>query len=379
MKKKFIVGFIIIIFPVFSYGILVGHYEIFPFEILSQTKFFLTNTTPEIAEYRSQIYQNPNDVVNLIRINSEEDIIKKRQELIDYIWIEKGFPFSLPNSVENNVQDVRFDNLYNLKRIDSLTMVMEPYEMNSITYLFLAENSNNKLVIYNQGHEGADFIQDKDKIQFFLENGYSVLIFSMVGSGMNNEPIVELPEFGKLRLNSHDHFKLIESSTLHPIKYFFEPIAVSLNYIDFQFDFDSYYMIGLSGGGWITAVYPAIDPRIKQSYSFAGSFPIWLRSDPKNFGDYEQNLPDFYKIANYEELYVMGAFGENRKLILIYNQFDPCCFSGELYNEFPFGDAIKSKLTQLGSGHFDVFIDNSHKKHIMSDLYLSKIIKTMNE
>src|SRR3990167_10068220 len=126
MKKKFIVGFIIIIFPVFSYGILVGHYEIFPFEIISQTKFFLTNTTPEIAEYRSQIYQNPNDVVNLIRINSEEDIIKKRQELIDYIWIEKGFPFSLPNSVENNVQDVRFDNLYNLKRIDSLTMVMEP-------------------------------------------------------------------------------------------------------------------------------------------------------------------------------------------------------------------------------------------------------------
>lgn len=379
MKKKSIAGLVVLICAVFSYGILVGHYKVFPFSLLSDTKFFLTETKPTKAEHRPQIYENPADVIKLIRINNEEDIMKKRQALIDYIWSGNGFPSSkMPDSVENNVKDSNFNDLKNLKRIDSITVVMDPYGMNSIAYLFLAENSNNKLVIYHQGHEGQDFLQDKDKIQLFLDKGYSVLIFSMVGSGLNNEPVIDFPEFGKLRLNSHNHFKLIESSTLHPIKYFVEPIAVSLNFLDKEYDFDSYYMLGLSGGGWTTVLYSAIDDRISKSYPVAGSFPMYLRADPANYGDYEQNIPDLYRIANYEELYVMDSYGEGRQSIQIFNKHDPCCFAAELYNEFPYGDAIKTKISELGKGKFDVIIDDTATTHEITHYAMNKILDLMN-
>mgnify|MGYP001437335952 CR=1 FL=1 len=42
----------------------------------------------------------------------------------------------------------------------------------------------------------------------------------------------------------------------------------------------------------------AIDDRVNESYSVAGSFPIWLRSDSRDFGDYEQTIPEFYQILS---------------------------------------------------------------------------------
>ena len=310
----------------------------------------------------------------LFRSNSD-DIVQKRNKLIDYVWMGQGFPHDKMPQVENNIQNKDFSDLKNLKQINSLTTEME-YGMNSISYLFLPEKSNNKLVVFHQGHEGQSFLQDKKIIQFFLDKNYSVLILSMVTHGDNNEPVIDLPEFGKLRLNSHDHFTFIESPTFHPMKYFFEPIAVALNYVDSQFDFDSYYMMGLSGGGWTTVVYSAIDPRITQSYSIAGSFPIWLRADPRNFGDYEQTLPAFYRIANYEELYVMSSYGDDRRLVQFFNKFDPCCFSGDLYEQFPYANAIKEKLSDLQKGKFDVYIDDTNE-HKISDSTLTKIANMM--
>ena len=59
-----------------------------------------------------------------------------------------------------------------------------------------------------------------------------------------------------------------------------------------NFDFNSYHMLGLSGGGWTTVLFSAIDERTSQSYSVAGSFPMFMRSDSKNIGDYEQITPE---------------------------------------------------------------------------------------
>jgi len=369
MSKKNII-IISIIIVVFLYGISVGHYKVFPYDLIGDAKSLIMKPQERDAA-RPQIYQDVATVKDLIRIQNSDDVAYKRNQLIDYLWPGQGFPHDKLPKVENNIQDKDFIDLKNLKQINSLTTVME-YEMNSISYLFLPEKSNNKLVIYHQGHEGQSFAQDKRIIQFFLDKHYSVLIFSMVGHGYNNEPIIDLPEFGKLRLNSHNHFRFIESSTFHPMKYFVEPITVSLNYIDAQFDFDSYYMIGLSGGGWTAVIYSAIDPRITQSYSVAGSFPLWLRADPKNFGDYEQNLPEFYRIANYEELYVMSSYGDDRRLVQIFNEFDPCCFPGYLYEQFPYENAIKEKLSVLQKGQFDVYVEDT-AEHKISDSTLIKI------
>ncbi len=385
MKKIIGIALTVVLFTGFFYGILVGHYEIFPFEIISNLFQNLTGNQNDVTEPRLQISQDLAQVNNLIQINNHDDILMKKNLMIDYLWLDDGFPSSkIPSEKNIDLKDDQFLGMENLDRIDSFTVEME-FGMTSISYLFLPKESNNKLVIYHQGHDksslrGADshsFEQDKEIIQNFLNKNFSVLIFSMVGKGMNNEPDIDLPNFGTIHLNSHEHFRLIESEKLHPLKFFIEPVIITLNQVEDDYSFDSFYMVGLNGGGWSTIIISSLDDRIEKSYSVAGSFPIWLRSNLSNFGDYEQTLPEFYSIANYEELYLISAYGKNRELILFYNEFDPCCFSGTLYEKFPFGNIIKNKLNNLGIGEFEVIIDKGQDKHIISDNVLTIIISSM--
>ena len=376
MKIKIIISLILISAATFSYGLFVGHYEIFPFEMLSEIKKFPYESE---SNTRLQIYQDlSND--DLISFQSIADIDNTKQTLIEYIWNDSKLPIELPTKHEYDVKDRIADELQNLDRIDSFTVEMK-YGVNSISYLFIAKNSNDKLVIYHQGHNaislnGFDdhsFDQDIPLIQNFLDNNYSVLIFSMPGKGMNNEPIIDHEKFGNFKLNSHDHFHLLEAKNFHPIQFFLEPVVITLNQIEKDYSFVTYSMMGLSGGGWTTIVVSAVDDRISESYSIAGSFPIWLRSDSRDYGDYEQTIPEFYQIANYEELYFLSAYGDNRRLVLFYNEFDPCCFPGELYNKFPFGDIVKTKISKFNKGNFDVIVDYGQTEHMISESILGKI------
>ena len=135
-------------------------------------------------------------------------------------------------------------------------------------------------------------------------------------------------------------------------------------------------MVGLSGGGWTTIISSAIDNRISQSFSVAGSYPLYLRYESQNIGDYEQLHPDIYKIANYLELYVMGSSGDNRKLVQIFNKYDPCCFTGELSESYE--TLVKKKASEL-NGNFEIYIDASHKEHKISQNSLELIHDSLNK
>lgn len=381
MSKKRFLLFSVVIIIVFSYGLSVGHYKIFPFEQFSTMKSLISNNVHEDLGIKQREFEElarQNNVTSHIHINNEKDILDRKNALISYIWKEKGFPYSKMPTVQNNIHDPQFADLQNLKQINSLTIVMD-YDTNSVGYLFEADKSNNKLIIYHQGHEGHDFYQDKEKIQFFLDKGYSVLIMVMVTHGMNNEPTVVLSEFGKFSLQSHDHFKFLDSKDFSSIKFFVEPVAIFLNYVDKQYDFDSYYMVGLSGGGWVTVLYSAIDDRIVQSYPVAGSIPIFLRYHPEDFGDYEQTLPDLYKIASYEDLYIMGSYGDGRKSIQIFNLHDPCCFSGDRIPFETYEIPIKARMNELGKGSFAIYVDGTIEEHDISQYALGLIIKEIEK
>ena len=60
--------------------------------------------------------------------------------------------------------------------LEKLSIEMK-HGVNSIVYIFHAEKSNNELIIYHQGHSGG-FINGKSTINYFLNNGYSVMAFS---------------------------------------------------------------------------------------------------------------------------------------------------------------------------------------------------------
>ena len=370
--NKYLLTFMVISFvSIFFFGTYVGLYKIFPYEVLDSSKDVL------FEQKTTQNYQfvNQVNVDSLIKIDSKSDIDQKREFLTEFFWDTTTFQRIKDKSpspeVETNISDSNYKDLQNLKRIDRLTVEME-YGINSISYLFIPEQSNEKLILYHQGH-GGDFLLGKNTIQFFLDRNFTVIAMAMPLLGMNNQPVAEIDGLGEMKLISHKKLRLLEANNFNPMKLFLVPIQINLNFLDKEYNFKRYSMIGLSGGGWTTVVYSAIDERISDSFSVGGSTPFYLRVDSRDMGDYEQTNIELYKQVNYLELYVLGAYGDNRRLVLFYNEFDPCCFSGELYNKFPFGDMVKTKLSKFNKGNFDVIIDYGQTEHMISENILGKI------
>lgn len=318
---------------------------------------------------------NPSEIIS---INNEFDANARRKELINFIWGVDGFPTTLPNRIEENFADDRYSSLTNLKQINRLTILME-WGFSFTVYHFIPKEGHNKLLIYQGGHDG-DFVNGIALIHFFLEKGFSVIALSMPLEPPNNLPIVNLNRIGKIQLTFHDQLKLLEMKSGDPVQLFLTPIAISLNYAQ-KHGYDSIYMTGVSGGGWATTLYPAVDSRITRSYPVAGSLPLHLRADrdrsntahrSADWGDYEQTIPQLHSIANYLELYILSSYGPGRKQLQILNKYDPCCLAGESYKTYE--GVIQERLRALGSGSFAVYLDTSNRHHNISDKALSVIL-----
>ena len=364
---------IVLIGIVFIFGLIVGVYKIFPYEILDSS----LDTIKKEAPTENNQFITQSDLNTLVRIDGKSDIEKKRNDLTEFFWnvgsLQRVQHDGQLPEIESDIYDSRYNDLQNLKRIDKLTVEME-YGIDSVSYLLLPEESNQKLILYHHGHDG-DFILGSDTIQFFLERNFTVLAMTMPLVGMNNQPIVGIDGFGEMKLISHDQFNLLEKNKFNPMKLFIHPIQVNLNYLDKEYDFKRYSIIGLSGGGWTGLVYSAIDDRISDSFSIASSIPFYLRVDARDIGDYEQTNVNLYKITNYLELYVLAAYGDDRKHIQIFNKDDPCCYSGIGYESYEF--FIKDKLVELGKGSFQILIDDTHNEHKISDIMLEYIRKNI--
>jgi hypothetical protein len=155
------------------------------------------------------------------------------------------------------------------------------------------------------------------------------------------------------------------------MRYFLEPLSVALNYLTSRQSFNGIYMTGISGGGWTTVVYAALDPRITASYPVAGSYPFYLRNQlgGSSIGDFEQVNPDFYQHVSYVELYLLGAAG--RRQLQIYNKFDICCF-GDTYSN-TFKDYLLDSAHEIG-GSLDIVVDDTIVGHEISEFALERIL-----
>ena len=361
--NKYLLAFLVISFvSVFFFGTYVGLYKIFPYEFLDSSKDVLfEQKTIEKNQFVKQ-----SSIDSLIRIYDKSDIDKKRNFLTEFFWdvgsLQRVKDKSQLPEVESGISDFNYKDFQNLKRIDRLTVEME-YGINSVSYLFLPEQPNEKLILYHQGH-GGDFLLGKDTIKFFLDRNFTVFAMTMPLLGMNNQPVVEIDGIGKIKLNSHNQLRLLEANDFNPMKLFLDPIQINLNFLDKEYNFKRYSMIGLSGGGWTTVVYSAIDERISDSFSVAGAIPFFLRVDSRDMGDYEQRNIELYQNVNYLELYVLSAYGDGRKHVQIFNKNDPCCYSGSGYEIYEL--IIKDKMLQLGNGNFQILVDDTHDEHKIS-------------
>ncbi len=223
-----------------------------------------------------------------------------------------------------------------------------------------------RLVIVHQGHvPDLPLPLEVNGIEraaaFYLELGYDVLVVQMPLTGNNSH---ELFPFTALN-NAHDQLGDYKTPELNPLKYYVEPLAVSLNHALAQSSFTQVAMTGISGGGWTTSLYAAIDPRVQVSIPVAGSLPAYLRTGPcgqRDAGDWEQAAVNSF--MDYTGLYLLGAQGQGRAQLQVFNQFDSCCFSGVRYKTYE--PAVRQVLAEVGAGAFGALLDSSHREHTIS-------------
>ena len=324
-----------------------------------------------------------------ITIAAPADVESKRKALIEFIWGAEGIPRDrLPKVEKDDLSPIA--GLEHLRRIDTLVIEMEVGQT-GFAHHFIAKNANGRLVIVHHGH--ANTFADgpaldsgyglQRTINGLLKHGFSVLAVYMPGQVKFKTRVTGKPSSDPPL--SHDQmFDRLHVEHGSVLKFFLEPVAVCVHYLqtrsvedDFP-KYEDFSMIGLSGGGWTTTLYAAIDPQIRLSIPVAGTIPLYLRFDG-SVGDREQTLPAFYRICGYPDLYVLGSCGAGRRHIQILNRRDDCCFGEKEHDPqhasgLNFDDAVRGYERDVqqslkainGDGSFSVIIDEKAAGHMIS-------------
>jgi dienelactone hydrolase len=248
------------------------------------------------------------------------------------------------------------------------------------TYHLAPVKGNGRLVVLHHGHacsfddageaRGGGMAHTARRL---LEAGYALLL-------------VHMPHFrpGDCAGPPHGDLFALPVGEGSALQLFLEPTAQSLNALRGRYQ--RIDMVGLSGGGWTTVVYSALDPRIRASFPVAGAVPLHLRTGG-SVGDLEQFLPAFYRRAGYLDLFVMGAMG--RQQTHIFNRRDNCCF-GEAQHDATklqaapyaeayrgFGEAVQKVVGSRG--RFAVEIDEAATHHMISPWAVERILTALKQ
>jgi hypothetical protein len=310
---------------------------------------------------------------------TRDSLLKTRETLIQYIW--KGLnPRELrPAKITAGARTgnmARVAPSADVKTID----VNSSETLSGFTEFAQHENST-CLAIWAQGHEGdpgnapimdggASFLKQQ------WARGCDVVIVPMPFRAQGNISI-DYGSKGRIWIGAnHDAMALIDSPEFSAFRLFFDPLYATLNWLeDTGHHYSTISMAGVSGGGWMSVVYPALDDRVTVSISVAGSFPMYLRYLPtdnvfRDLGDWEATYAPFYHLADYFELYLLSALGQGRHQTLVYNAEDPCCYSAS--RALTFLPDLERKAKQLNI-EVGSLIDKSQQKHDISEFAISRL------
>lgn len=118
---------------------------------------------------------------------------------------------------------------------------------------------------------------------------------------------------------------------------------------------------GLSGGGWQTIVLAALDERVTLCVPVAGYTAVRARVGcPEDVGDKEQVPADMAATLDFDHMTAMLA---PRPALLIYNEFDDCCFRSQRVKPVVY-DPVKPTYEAMGaSGDFQFYSNFSPGTH----------------
>lgn len=297
------------------------------------------------------------EVRPVIHIRERADAEAIRRALTEFLFGAPQLPATLPEPAEDGMR------------------VLLPNGFTSSIAVSAPESPNGALVLYHTGHEGYT-ARDRAAVRAFREAGYTVWRLDLPLIGQNTSGVtVDLPSYGRLTIREHRQMAYLDEVTEgHPLRYFVEPVVAAVNRAEAE-GFRDIFMTGLSGGGWVTILAAAVDPRIDASYPVAGGLPLALRfaGPRRNWGDWEENLPELFRIASFEDLSVLGAAG--RSQIQVLNEYDICCYNDPRYLDFV--PAMQAVAKQLG-GHFAVYWAEGEFLHRANPAALRTILADMS-
>lgn len=292
-----------------------------------------------------------------IHIHNKGDAEAARQALLEFIFGAPQLPATLPEPADGGM------------------IVRLPHGFTSSIAVSVPKAPNGALVIYHTGHEGFTN-RDRAAIRTYLGAGYTVWRLNLPLIGQQPSGVtVTLPSFGALTVREHRQMAYLDEITEgHPLRYFVEPLIAAVNQAE-EMGYSPIFATGLSGGGWVTILAAALDPRIAASYPVAGGLPLSLRFDRprRNWGDWEENLPELFRIASFEDLSILGAAG--RSQIQVLNEYDICCYNDARYLDF--APAIQAVVQQLG-GHFAIYWAKGEFLHRANPAALKVILADMS-
>jgi len=308
-----------------------------------------------------------------IRINNMSNLDTLRTKLIKIVWNQNQIPSEI--KIDKVIKDSKQKHLYNKENIlghDIIEIITNEVIKSKIKIFYPKLNKRNEAVIYHNGH-GEELVIQIKCIDRLLKEGFTVIKINMPLHGENGIPTYNFPYMGNIEIKNHDILNYFPN----PYPSYFSPIRASILYVNKKHNINTFHMMGISGGGWTTQLYAAMDTSIKRSYAIAGSVPIEYRFlSPYDWGDAEQHDPRIYSNISYPEIYVLGAAGKGRSQMHILNSYDPCCFQAEAGKYYK--KAICEKINILGEGQFQFLADTTDKSHTISDYALEKIIQHLN-
>jgi hypothetical protein len=302
-----------------------------------------------------------------------------RNNLIADIWGASSLPTSKQPTSVTVLSSPPFA-VANLERVERLS-INESEHPNGLAYHFVPNlRKNRRLVVVHHGHACtfADGFSLADNgfgmqrtVSELLSEGYGVLAVFMPFQRDDDDP--DDPDADDCLPNQHHTVfdnKPPNAPAFAPMRYFLEPTLVSLNYAQTLNLYAEFHMVGLSGGGWTTTLYAAVDPRIRSSFPVAGTMPLYIAP----YGEREQIDAEFYEKYHYPDLYVLGSWGAGRKQVQILGRRDTCCF-GEPHHPNNYTSSIREYELNVrlalfgfgpGQGSFRVEIDEAANGHMLS-------------
>lgn len=215
-----------------------------------------------------------------------------------------------------------------------------------------ARHPHGGTAIYHEGHTGAGSSQGIDTVAFLLARGWDVCCVDMLLCGLNQQD-------RRAGLENHnDLARTTGGDACAPLATMVAPLAALVDRLTDE-GRGPIVIAGRSGGGLMSYLYAALDPRIVASVALAGGVPLSQRLERKetDLGDYEQFVPEFFDLTRHEDLMICAG---ERRLLLIYNSNDTDCFA------LPVNHPLATFLTREADRHrcaVRVFIDPLHRGH----------------